>query len=335
MNNGILTVADVLPDIQRVLGGIDSTTALERLNDAVEILSTESDWSPLRAYMDVLVGPDHTITCPRDVGTILAVDINGHPTQAHDFWFRFHLNGPGDSKHGLVGFHWMDDAPVATFLDPDCQNGNYLAATLETPADNNVSFRVFGTDASGNWIRTPDAVTGLLTDGFLVPTIYGTPAKNAYAPPIAKIVRIQIGAHVGQIVLNTLVGSTLTAIGKYFSNDTIPQYRRAKLGIHAQPVALPGGLSSCPCVRVAFKKAFDTLVESTDIIPLHSKYSLVLMVKALDKLEKDRIEEAEKYQALAVNYLNKKQESIDPPGGPSIQMADNNLIADKRDRIDG
>ena len=58
------------------------------------------------------------------------------------------------------------------------------------------------------------------------------------------------------------------------------------------------------------------------------------MALALKKIDQDRIQEAELYQNLAVSFLKKKQLSVSVPAGPSIQVADNNLIADKNDRMD-
>lgn len=331
----MITVADVLPDVQRVLGGVDRATGLGRLNDAVDVLANESEWSPSRGYMDILVTTDSTggtkrvITLPREVGTILAVNIGGHPTQAHNFWFRYHLNGPGDScRDPISGFHWVDDLVVPVYQDPNCNTGDLLECTLETALDNNVIVRAYGYDASNNWIRTPDATTHLLVDGWVIPTIYGAPAVNPDAPRCTRLVRVSLGAHVGKITLNIKnADATLTAIGQYYAADTEPQYRRVRLGIGAS------GPNDCQWVRVAFKKSSDILANDGDLIPLHSKYAVIMMVKALMKLDADRIEEAAKYQLMAVSYLNKKQESLDPPGGPGIQMSDINLLADRHDRM--
>lgn len=331
----MLTVGDVLPDIQRVLGGVDRTEGLSRLNDAVEVLATETEWSPLRGFLDILVTPEadgssnYILTLPREVGTILAVNFGGRPTQGHDFWFRFHLNGPGNGcDYQISGFHWIDDLFVPVYQDPNQTSGDYLVCTLETATDNNKAVRVYGYDVNNQWIRTPNGITGLLEDGFLVPTVYGAPAPAPAAPKIKRIVRVSLAAHTGKITLNILnADNSLTPIGQYFSVDTEPQYRRLRLG-------MPGATNSNLWVRVAFKKTVETLSLDTDLIPLHSKYAIVMMVKSLMKIDSDRLEEAAKYQAMAVAYLNKKQESIDPPGGPSIQMADNNLIVDKADRID-
>ncbi|MDN4634809.1 hypothetical protein QCD71_25220, partial [Sphingomonas sp. PsM26] len=74
-------------------------------------------------------------------------------------------------------------------------------------------------------IKTPNATSGLLEDGFLVPTVYGAPARNLNAPKITRIVRVSRAAHVGKNTLNILnADTTLTPVGQYFSNDTEPQY---------------------------------------------------------------------------------------------------------------
>src|ERR1700678_3637015 len=96
MSNPVLTVNDVYNDVARVLGSNDPATIYSRINDIVEILSTESDWDPTRGYVDVCVGCNGQVTLPPEVDVVLAVNIGGRPTQMHDFWFMFHLNGPGE-----------------------------------------------------------------------------------------------------------------------------------------------------------------------------------------------------------------------------------------------
>ncbi len=323
----MLTVADVLPDVQRVLGGVDRTEGLSRLNDAVEVLATESEWDPLRGFMDITVAADQTITLPRDVGTILGVNVGGRPTQAHDFWFSFHLNGPGVGCGAPTGYHWVDALKVPVYLDPDT-TGNQIMAVNTAAADIALKLRVYGYDENDQWIRTE--LAGVYSDGWEVPMATGFPAlPETDCPLFKRITRVSLPAHVGKISLYLFNSSTsaITACGQYFAGDTEPMYRRMKIGIDTSAANI--------WVRVAFRRTIDSLSLDTDLIPLHSKYAIVMMVKSLMKLDTDRIDEAEKYQLMAINYLNKKQDSLNPPGGPSIQMADTNLLADKHDRIDG
>lgn len=316
----MLTVSQVLGDVKRVLGGADDAVAYQRLNDAVEILSAEADWDPTLGWVDVCVGCDRFVTLPREVGTVLAVNIAGIPAQAHDFWFKFHLGGPG--QFPTVGYQWNDSLSVPTFRDPP-PTALKLGTVLETASDNGKAIRVFGYDLNGVWIKTVEG--GVPVDGFLVPTNYGTSVAHSTAPAIRRITRISKVATVGYVKLVTIgvdAGVTLTTIGQYQPDELEPSYRRIQLS------------RGCSYARIAFRKGEVILSKLTDLLPLHSRYAVILMVKSLRKFDEDRIEDGEKYWNAAVALLTKKQHSVEVPSAPSIQIADGNLIADKSDRID-
>jgi hypothetical protein len=315
----MIAVSEVLPDVKRVLGGCDDETAYSRINDAVEILSTEAYWDPLVGYLDVCVGCDGYITLPWQVDTVLAVNVAGRPTQAHDFWFQFHLNGPGNNGRA-ISWHWADGVSVATYR-PLPSAGAYLSAVLESSEDTGKSFRVYGYGVSGDWIRTLE--DGVWVDGFEVPLVHGSSPVNPAAPRMARVERILKDETVGTVKLYaTDSAGTRTRVGLYRPKETIPQYRRIRVG------------PACSWARVGFRRASEKVSELTDVIHLHSKYSIVLMVKSLKKMDEDRLEEAVQYQRMAVELLSKKQDSQEVPAGPSIQMANQNLIADKSDRLD-
>lgn len=318
----MLTVADVKDDVKRVLGGADDTVFYSRLNDAVEILATESEWDPLLGQIDVVVGTDGVVTLPAAVGTILAVNVGGRPMQTHDFWFKYHLNGPGDANRKVSG-HWMENRPVCVFRDP-VSPGSTVCAISEVAADAGTSFRVYGYDGAGNWIRSIES--GIPVDGVLVPVVFTGTIPTFTTQTIRSIVRIEKPVTVGVVSLYALSSGNvpLYLLGQYLPKDKNPEYRQFQI-------------SNCGCgwARIAFRKATQVLSSDSDIIPLHSRYAIILMVKALKKIDEDNIEEAELYQTKAVQLLIKKQLSVDVPSGPSIQMADQNLIADKTDRIDG
>ncbi len=318
----MFTVGDVLSDVKRVLGGCDDPTAYANLNHAVEILAAESEWNPLLGYLDVCVGCDRFITLPRQVGTVLTVNIGGSPSMGHDHWFKFHLNGPGITCKESCDYHWYDGLPVATFRDPP-STGLRLATSLEVSDDAGIPFRVFGYDVDGVWIRSEE--DGNMVDGFLVPTVFGSSAPSVTAPAIRFITRVSKPVTAGIINLHTVDDDDelVTKIGEYFPEEKEPTYRRIQLS------------RGCTWARVMFRKNVITLSASDHIIPLHSKYAIVLMVKALKKWDEDRLDEGNAYKAQAVKLLETKQHSDEIPGGPSVQMAPGNLLADRRDRMEG
>lgn len=314
-------VQDIEADVKRVLGGCTDEEFYSRLNHAVEILSTESDWDPLVGYIDVCACGDRYVTLPKFVGTVLSVSIDGTPAQAHDRWWKAHLNGPG-ANFTSINYHWVDGFEVCTYREPP-RTGSLLGVSIEQAADAGKKFRVYGYDVNGNWIRSANSA-GLYEDGWPIPLVLGSVYPGAAAPAFRKITRISKDITLGMVNLFTVDtdSQTYTFLGQYQPREKEPSYRRIQLS------------SSCAWARIMFKKSEVELLNPDDLVPLHSKYALVLMVKALKKLDEDRIDEAEAYQKKAVQLLTKKQLSLSPPTAPTFQVADGNLLSNKGDRLD-
>lgn len=321
----MFTVADILPAVQRALGTCDESVLLEQINAAVEILCTESEWDPTRGFVDITVDENYCLTLPDEVETILAINPGGRPAQGRDMWFQFHLNGPGsglqnDCETQTCNFDWLDRGqfPVITDPDPATPFAVSIGMNATDQANPDVFFRAFGYDADGNWITTVES--GVTVDGFLVPN-NGT--VNGSAPLFTHITRVQKSETLYPVLFYVNVAAApTTLLGNYRPYETSPQYRRVRL------------TRGCTWARVAFKRRFFNLVRTSDLIPLHAPRSVVLMCQALRKFDEDRLKEGQEYWQTAVALLLKKQRSISPPTGPTIQIADRNLIADKDDRLE-
>lgn len=318
----MFTVEKIRPALERALGTCDETEILERVNAAVEILCTESLYDPTRGFVDICVGCKNTITLPEEVETILAVNIGGRPAQGHDSWWSFHLNGPGLDCRTTCEFDWIDGAMWPVYTDPT--EFFQVVSFLTTAEDNNVPLRVYGYDSAGLWITSTE--NGQTVDGFLVPTTYGSSVPNPDAPLLSRITRVSKGVSKGYVRLSTLDYDVVTGggalLGLYRPRETEPQYRRITLS------------RTCTWARIAYKRKIFELYDFSDLIPLHSSRAVVLMCQALAKFDKDLIKEGQEYWSTAVRLLDKKQRSVSPPSGPSIQIASRNLIVDKNDRLE-
>lgn len=314
-------VSDIYDDVKRVLGGCSDAEMFSRLNHAQEVLAAEADWSPLLGYVDVCVGCDGCVALPPEVGTVLAVNICGQPAHGHDWLHSFHLNAGGSGP--LVKWHWEEQLNTPVFRYPHSA-GSRLVTQLEKATDSGKSFRVYGYAAGGGWIRTLE--NGNWVDGYLVPMQYGQSNYNPNAPLIVRVERIDKEETDGYVRLyaKNAAGTEQYRIGNYPPEETNPQYKLIRVS--------PG--CGCTHVRVAFKKRTERLTSLSDLIPLHSRLAMILAVKSLKKFDEDRLEDGELYQQKAVQLLTKKQLSDAPPTAPSFQVADGNLIADKRDRLD-
>lgn len=302
----MIIVRDIIDRIHSALGTNDRAVVFERLSDAVEALANKSDWSPLVGYLDVCV-TDRCVVLPREVETVLGLNIGGTPTYARDKWFEFHLNGPGSECDGPSGFRWDDRGLVPVVRNPETPARLY--AVLQEGSDENVPLRVFGYDADGLWIRSKEG--GTWRDGFLVPTLADFVVPDASAPLVSRVTRIQKGASNGHIKLlahDDSEGGQPLLIGHYQADETDPQYRQIRLPGHAS------------WVRVLFRKHNTPVRHLDDSIPLHSRLAVILMTKALHYYETDRFIEARQYEAAAVKYLEEEQRTsnILSSTGPQI-----------------
>jgi len=300
-------VSEVMPDVIAALGKCSETVAFRRLTEAIAMLANKARWDSNLGEID-LCGTQNYVTLPTCVGTILGVATNGKPnylTQAT--WHQFHLNGPG--VQDCVSCQYAQVAGTfCTIRDPSAPI--YLVAELESAADNNKLLRVFGTDAQGNEIFTPNPTTGVMEQGFLVPTIYGFPVRNGAAPLIARITRIQKEVTSGRIKLIAANEDGLTAhtlIGYYEPTETSPQYQRLTVPAHSW-------------VRVKYKRKNPTITSQQDFIFLGSSQAIILAVKAVRFRLEDKIEMAAAYEKEAARLLSEDQAAVQPDVVMNIQV---------------
>ena len=310
----MFTVADIASDAKRILANCDDATLFNRLNYVVELLANESDWDPLVGVVDICTNPGETcVTLPREVETLLAVNIGGRPAQARNRFFSFHLNGPGDDCRESCSYTWDDKGDVPLFYDPP--SPVQFIAFLENPNDTNAELWVYGYDEQNRWIRTE--VCGEMVDGCPVPAIYGYAVPNPDQQVFSRIIRVRKSVTQGYIRLTSFdIGvNTGVLLGDYAPDETEPSYRRIKLS------------RNCGWVRVIFRRRVFKLKTMDDLIPLHSPFALLMALKATQKMEDDQIDEGEKYLARAIDFITKEQLSRNPVTTPEVQVRGPNIAA--------
>ena len=221
-----MVVAEILEDSREILGRSDNATVFKRLSDAVRLANTRIVDSANLGTMDICTW-NGTLTLPADVAQVLASTRNGYPSVLRDQWFHHLVGGPGVVD--WVGWGYVDDlGRVSTFRDPS--GPVKLIAEVESAADSNKPLRVFGWDINGKRIYTDDG-SGVLEDGFLVPTVFGYSAPHPLAPDIVRIDRIERAVTNGftKLLAVNADGSPHTLIGYYQPWETQPSYRRLKV----------------------------------------------------------------------------------------------------------
>lgn len=317
----MLLVRDLLPDARRVLGQCSTEALISRLSDATEILANKSNFDPLLGVVDIATGDGKYVTMPRVVETVLALNISGMPSFPRDRWAEFHLNGLGSDCKDSCDFFWDDKGDYPIFRDPITPVR--LVAVVETAADLTHEFWVYGYDHEGNWVYSTDGL-GNTVEGYKLSVFFGAVTVPASAPLFSRIVTIRKDETKGYVSLYGYPDGSVSGglYGYYEPFETLPQYRRIRLSKNA-------------CwVRVQFRRKVFRLRTETDLIPLHSKLALMLMLKGLQKLDTDRIEEAEMYERKAVQYLIEEQFSRNPPVTSPLQVNVMNGVVAPDDRLD-
>lgn len=300
----MLLVSDIFDDAKDVFGHCSEPRLFRWITDAIELLANKGEVDTLVGYVDLCVS-GQCVTLPREVETILAVNIGGHPSIGRDELFSFHLNGPGDFTTGCR-FEWFNTGSFPTYRELACPSK--LIAFLDSEEDSGKMIRVFGFDDQNRPLRTK--VGNVWEDGYRVPTIFGYALPDSTAPTISRITDIVKDRTVGNIRLSSFDNSTSsgTLLGIFEPDETKPNYRRIKIG------------RSCDWVRIAYRKRSAQIFSINDRILLHSRPALILAMMALKKYREFDLGTAMQLEAQATRLLTEKEAVLTSPTPNPIQV---------------
>lgn len=301
-------VSDIWDEAKVIFGHCQEPRLFRQISDAIQILANKGEIDPLVGYVDLCV-TSQCITLPREVETVIAVNIGGHPALGHDELFSFHLNGPGDFR-ASCNYDWFNTGSFPTYRDLPCPAR--LIAFLSSPEDEGKQIRVFGFDNQNNPLRTQ--VNGEWIDGLLVPTIFGYAVPASTDPVVSRITAIVKDRTVANIRLSSFDNATSsgTLLGVFEPDETRPAYRRIRVG--------PG----CNWVRVCYRKRTADVNSVYDRILIHSRMALLLAMRAVKKYEESDLGVAMQFEAQATRLLTEKESVLTSPVGNPIQVEDRN-----------
>jgi hypothetical protein len=305
-----MLVSEFYPSAKRAFAGCSEADVFFNLTKAVKLLVNKGLNDALLGEMEICVCNGCT-TLPRDVGTVLGVDVCGSPSLLQDQWFKYHINGPGTNyNNGVI----TEMGQVCTYREPS--QAAYLIAEVTSAVDNNKKLRVYATDTSGNKIFTagPD---GKLYEGFLVPLIFGFAQRNPDAPALGTIYRITKEVtkdYVRLLAVNASDGASMTQIGYYEPDETLPQYRR---------IRVPNKSS----VVVKYKKATLDIKRQTDWINIDNYEALEIACRAVKLRADDKFDAARKAEEEASRILAEETEAK-RPAGPRVPQVIESLYRD-------
>lgn len=325
-------VDDVYDESKKIVGTCDDIKLFRWIGDAVSLICNKADLEGFKGFIDVCSAGCHCrtntcnnpagcgrrcITLPREVDTVIGVNIGGQPVLGYSQLFEFHLNGPGSCRT-VCEWKWQDSGAFhCTYKD--LVHPAKLVTFLNTDEDNGKAFIVYGYDKDGNVLRRFEA--GQWMDGLRIPTIYGVAVPDAQAPTVARITRIYKDPTVGNIRLSTTDddGDHGTLLGVYEPDETVPQYRRIQLN------------RSCNWARIAYLKTNPIFHSRFDHIPLRSRKALLMAVQACKHYADQQVPDAQAYESNAARMELEAQMKAEPPTYMPVQVID---ISNPRDKFD-
>ena len=312
----------------------DDTKLFRWLADSVSLIANKNDLEGWKGYLDICTAGCAScngatqcnnpagcgrkiVALPREVETVIGVNIGGQPVLGYNQLFSFHLNGPGDCRT-VCEWKYTDLGKMhCTYRD--LPHPAKIVAYLQTSADSGKLVIVYGYDSDGNVLRRQ--VAGEWINGYQVPTIYGLAVPDSQAPTIARITGIYKDPTVGSVRLATTdsSGATGVLLTVMEPDETLPEYRRIQLN------------RSCNWVRIAFRKTNPTFSSIYDHVPLKSRVGFLCAIQARKHLSDNQIAEAHSYEADAVRMELEAQQACEAPNYMPPQVIDMSNPRDKTD----
>lgn len=278
--------------------GANDSRLLSWTNEAQQRLLIEGMWWGTVQRFNICA-ENGCITLPRQIATIEAVSVCGHPVPVRDFWYEFLANGFGTrgtqtnsnttgSCCGAGGGGCMGEAIMRgrfpTFTDIHGTTSK-LVFVCDLATDVGKKVLALGYDQNGNWIRTLQS--GVYADGELIALAQGggTTSTNFFS----SVTDLQFQSDMdGQSWLygNDTSTSSLTMLGHYQYDEKHPSYAR-----YLFPSIKPRTSTNGSCVKIkveiAGKLEFIPVKVPSDYLIISNLPALKEMMGAIKKAENE------------------------------------------------
>lgn len=316
-----MLVKEIYKEAEKIFGHCARDILLRWISDSVLLLADKGETDLLVGYADLCV-VGGCITCPREVETVLAINICGHPTYSRDSLFNFNVSGPGDGCS--CSWTFQDTGNFFTYKDIVCPSK--LIAFLDSPEDQGKLLRVFGFDDQGRTLKTK--IGNAWEEGLRVPTVFGYSLPSSSDPYVSRITGIVKDITVANVRLSSFdnaantTGGTGTLLGIFEPDETEPRYRRIKLGHCGE------------WVRMVYRRKSYELRSLEDRIFITSRLALLMSMRAVKAYGDGDVQNGNAYEANATRMLTERENSLTGPARSPISVDDRNSQFDKNDYID-
>lgn len=291
--------------IPKVLGiCADDPRVLEYCNEAMERLMARGKWVGTYQKYRICTS-DGCLTWPRQILGIEAVSLCNIPMRIRNEWFEFLEFGTGLQTPSDCGLQLFDRGMACAFNDIAGTNKK-IKVYADVTEDEDAQILLQGYDENGIWIRTE--VDGEWVDGEYV--------DLAVSPGTLSTKKFSVLTGVQKPVTNGIIrlyeynvdDTTQRAIAIYEPDETVPVYRRSLITGLVNSGRCCGASEDCDTktVTVMAKLRFIPVAKDTDYLPIGNLAAIKDMVQSIRKMENNLFEDAKKYEASAINELERE-----------------------------
>jgi hypothetical protein len=301
-----LTLANAKPVIARVLGKSQSSPeVIAFLNEAIQRLMVRGNWRGTVVRYRIAVN-DEKLTWPRQIETVLKVNVGGSPIPLANRWYEFAGAGPGtttaENSPGLI----LQDLGTACSFDDIEGIGKTILVTSDEVEDADSQILIQGYDQNNNWIRT--LVAGVFVNGEYVNISPGGAYTTHEVINLTGVIKPQTNGRVYLYEHDVATGVN-KPLAMYEHDEENPEYRRSRIPSLAD-VDSSGTFEGIPdgyaMVEVLAKLAFIEATEDTDILLIGNLPAIKDMVQSIVKAENNLAQEADYYESRAIRELEKE-----------------------------
>jgi hypothetical protein len=253
---------------------------------------------------------DRTVTWPRGVGTILALNVCERPSQLANRWYQFM---PLDSSHVRDGLHYnrhgwagnliTEETSTSPVFNPIKSAGMLLQFNISQAIDAGKTITIYGIDQNGQTIRTkwPD---GVFRDGVqivLAAPFVQSPFSIRHVTRVVK----QVTAGFVNVYQFNPIGSFLLDLAQYEATETNPDYIVSRI-IGARDRNWEQCSNHVEQVSALVKMNFVPFHDDGDLVQIDCEDAIANMVLSIRCKEEKDLSNAATYEAAALRELNKQ-----------------------------
>jgi hypothetical protein len=271
-NSRVLQIASAPPD---------SPEFASLVNDACEQLVNRGNWwgtvQPVKGCVY-----DGCVTWPRQVASVLAMNVCGHPTVPANRWYEF-MQWDGQCSDWAAAFSRRNrgawgrevsnfDGTIPVFNPIPCGQPRYVRFYIDNPNDAGSTVRIYGVDGNGMAINGQRS-DGTFQDGVVltlkVPYIQTAFMLNRIDRVVKDVTNSRIRGY--QVDSN----GVLYDLCSYEASETSPDYVHTRIHVRNRN-------GQCPAMITALVKlAFVPVVFDDDLVVIENKAALRDMVMSI------------------------------------------------------